>query len=207
MTNDTTQFRRKLVKWDLERMNLPEEYWTVKVNGVAESVRSTVARYLTNIDDMMARGAGLLIMGPRGVGKTAIAGIIAKEARSRGYTVFYTRIWELREMLRSRIWFDDEGSISDRTREVAVLVLDDLREEDTTERFFPLSEIQELIRHRNSRHKITIVTTRLGVVKFRSQVLESFMAAIQGVLVVVQVAGPNFYERKQNELERAVFGD
>lgn len=70
----TATFRRQLTKVDLERMNLPMEFWKVKVPEVAESVRPMVERYLTSLPSMMERGAGLLLGGAPGVGKTAVGG-------------------------------------------------------------------------------------------------------------------------------------
>jgi DNA replication protein DnaC len=121
--------------------------------------------------------------------------------------VFFARVWELREMIRSRIWFDDETTIADRVRSVDVLVLDDLRDEDTTVKFFTLSEIQELVRSRSSRHKITVITTRMYGDELQARVMRPFMEAAQGVLVPVMVLGPNLYAQRQNELHQAVFGE
>lgn len=202
---DTAQFRRKLVRTDMERMNLPEEYWFVKVDGVPGSVRSKVRRYMTRFDRMYAVSAGLLLLGPEGVGKTTISAVIAKEARCRGYTVLFIRLWELREMIRARIGYNDDLTISQRVREVDVLVLDDLREEDASEKFFTLAEIVELIKYRRGRCKITIVTSQ--VASMIASALKPFVVAMQGILVPFVVDGPNLYESRHEELSRAVLGD
>jgi DNA replication protein DnaC len=200
------QFRRKLVRADLERMNLPEDYWFVRVDGVSGSVRAAVARFLWKVDEMIARGVGLFVIGPKGVGKTAVAALVAKEARSRGYTVFFARIWELREMIRSRIAFDDETSIMGRAREVDVLVLDDLRTEDANEKFFSASDLEQLIEYRSSKKRVTVVTTRL-VKELQGGSIGSLYESAKRSMVPFPIQGPDLHEERQQHLKRAVFGD
>ena len=109
-------FRRSLGVPDFARMNLPEQFWRAKVHNVPESVRKSVAKYLLNTPSMVEDGIGLLVVGQKGVGKTGIAALVAKESRARGYTVFFTSVWEMREMIRAKARFDDEMSMVDRAR-------------------------------------------------------------------------------------------
>ena len=96
--------RTELTKQILERMNLPPEFWRSKVTDIEdEETRKVVSRYLKKIDEMVSEGIGLLLYGVPGVGKTIIAALIAKEARTWKHTVFFTMIWELRECVRSRV--------------------------------------------------------------------------------------------------------
>ena len=188
----TAQFRRKLGRVDLERMNLPEDLWLAKVET-----------YLRNVDEAMANGAGLVVHGSKGVGKTAIASLIAKEARSRGYTALFVRLWELREMIRSRMQYDDDSSMAQRAREVEVLVLDDLRQEDAGEKFFTLSEINELVRYRASRRLVTIITTRLD----KGVLTGPPMNSLLDVLLLFKVSGPNLHDSRKRALKEAVLGN
>lgn len=200
---DTTEFRRKLVKADLKRMNLPEDYWQSKIAHVSEDAREAVERYLRQMDTMVQSGAGLIVCGPKGTGKTTVSSLIAKEARSRGYTTLFIRLWELREMIRARIPFDSDSSFAERTREVDMLVLDDLRAEDATERFFTISEIAELVRSRSSRRRVTIVTTRLD----KQALSEPGMSGLLDVLLLFPVTGPNLHESRKQALRQVVFGN
>lgn len=200
--NGTLKFRRSLGRVDLERMNLPEDTWLAKVQSVSDKVREPTENYLRNIDQAAANGAGLLVHGAKGVGKTAIAALIAKEARSRGYTALFVRVWELREMIRSRMDFDADSSMAERAREVEVLVLDDLRQEDAGEKFFTLSEITQLVRYRASRRRLTVVTTRLAI-----RVLDSPpMDALSDTLLLFPVEGPNLRDERKRELEQSILG-
>jgi len=203
----TIQFRRRLIKADMERMHLPEEYWTAKVDSAPESVREPLVRYLMGIDAMMAKGVGLLLFGNRGVGKTAISAIVAKEARCRSYTVLFMRLWEFREMLRSKVLFDSNTTMMDRAREVDVLVVDDLRVADATERFFSLTEVQQLIKSRGSKRKVTVVTSRTTVKGLREAPLDGLFDASAGTLVPMLVEGPDLYRIRSEEMTKAVFGE
>jgi DNA replication protein DnaC len=186
-------------------MNLPREYWTAKVQGVPESMRTTIHRYLVNTDIMLDRGAGMFLTGPAGVGKTGIASLVCKEARSRGYTVYFTSVWELRECVKSKVMFEETTSVLDRCREVDVLVLDGLREEDQKDYTFGSRAIEELLVGRGTRKRVSIVTSRLdmrGIDKFFPGLLE----AVQGCMVVLPVTGEDLRRAQSEELKRAVLG-
>jgi len=203
----TAMFKRKLDAEDLRRMNLPEEFWRTRVDQAPEAVRPAVARYLRRIDQMAQQGVGLFVTGKSGVGKSAIAALVVKEARSRGYTAYYTSFWELREMVRSKIMFDDETSMLGRCQRVDVLVLDGMREEDAQEKWFGLKEAAELVRYRGNKHLVTLITTQLGFKELKRFPFRSLLDASQGHLVQFPVEGPNRHEQRQNNLRRAVFGD
>lgn len=200
-----TIFRRKLSPVDLERMNLPEEFWRTKIFNVAESVRTKVERFLVNVDLHIESGLGMIVSGSSGVGKTGIASLVLKEARSRGYPVFFTTVWDLREAIRSRVPFDDETSMQERCFEVDVLVLDGLRGEDAKEQILGARALEEMVLSRSSRKKSTIVTTRLG----QSELFEkypSFMEAVKGSLAFLHVEGPDMRELQSKGIEERAFG-
>jgi DNA replication protein DnaC len=203
---EVTTLRRPLVPADFERMNLSREFWTLKVQGVPESVREVVTRYLVHTDQMIERGAGMLLSGPAGVGKSGAAALVCKEARSRGYTTFFIGIWELRESMRAKIMFDGDVSMLDRCREVDVLVLDGLRPEDSGERFFGARDIEELVVTRGVRKKVTVVTTRLNAPDIGRH-FPGFLEAAQGCLVYVPMSGLDLRQSRSEELRRAVLGD
>lgn len=186
-------------------MNLPRDYWTVKVQGVPESVQDTVRRYLVNTDTMMERGAGMILSGSPGVGKTGIAALVCKEARSRGYTVYFTSVWELRECIRAKILFDEGTSVLDRCREVDVLVLDGLRTEDQKDYVFGIRAIEELLVGRGARKKVSLVTTRMNMRELR-EAFEGLLDAVQGCMVSLPVEGPDLRRAQNEELKRAVLG-
>lgn len=206
-TKMSTVLRRKLDAEDLRRMNLPDEFWRTRVDQVSEKTRPAVARYLLNVDRMSQDGIGLFVTGKRGVGKSAVAALIAKEARARGFTAYFTSLWELREMIRARIMFDDETTMLRRCQEVDFLVLDGFREEDAQEKWFGLKEVEELIRNRGNKRLVTIITTRLSFVDMKKAPFKSLLEASQGHLVQFPVEGPNRHAERQDDLRRVVFGE
>jgi DNA replication protein DnaC len=202
-----TQFRRTLEAPDLVRMNLPEAYWRANVATVPESVRPAVTRYLTKMDEMMTRGAGLMVLGAPGVGKTAIAALAAKEARMRGYTVYFTTVWELREGIRSMMQFDGEMTLMERAQAVDMLVLDDIRPDDLDKGWFGRSEIEALAAYRAARRKVTIITAQAeSFTDFASKV-KALVRATEETVVPLIVVGPNLREAQKADVRRAVLGD
>ena len=201
----TTTFRRKLDKPDFVRMNLPEAFWRVRVQGVSQDCQAHVTRYLSKIHDMVSMGAGLILFGEEGRGKTGIAALIAKEARSFGYTAYFTTVWEMREMIRSRINYTDEQSVMSRAREVDVLVLDDLRMEDIDQGWFGRSEIEALVSDRVARRRITLITTRMSAAEIQGK-LKSLMSVSKDGLVPFPVRGEDKRAVTQRELQAAIFG-
>jgi DNA replication protein DnaC len=198
--------RRALSPPDFERMNLPREFWRAKVHGVQEGLRPTVERYLLRIREMREKGIGLLVHGGPGVGKTSIAALVVKEARSRGYTALFIGVWELRESMRSRVMFEEGTSIQDRCREVDVLVLDALSEADAKETWVNEKFLEELVNYRRSYHRVTIVTTRLSAKELKGSMAILFEATV-GALVPLAVVGENLKHRRHESLVQEVFGE
>ena len=199
------RLRRNLKTSDFDRMNLPRDFWRATVNDVPESLRNVVRRYLVNTDEMMKRGAGLFLMGDAGVGKTGIAALILKEARARGYTTYFTALWELRECIKNRVDFEAGVSLLQRCRQVDVLVLDGLGLEDKKDWNLDAHSIEELIRYRGAQRRVTILTTRLGADLLDAE-MPGLLTAIQGCMVALRVTGPNMRAERDQELNRVVLG-
>jgi DNA replication protein DnaC len=200
-----TVLRRQLVRSDFERMNLPRGFWRARIQGVQESMRDVVRRYLVNIDTMCKRGAGMLLSGNPGVGKTAIAALVAKESRMRGYTVYFTTIWELRECVRNRIDFEDGKSVLQRCREVDVLILDELGLEDVKDYHFDIHALEQLVKARAAQRRVTVITTRLDSDKLLSS-MSGLMNATQGCMVPLRVAGIDLRQQQSEELNELLLG-
>jgi DNA replication protein DnaC len=203
--SNVERLRRTLGRSDLERMNIPKKFWGAKVQYAPESVRDVVRRYLLNIDKMVARGAGMYVVGKPGVGKTSIAVMVCKEARSCGFTAYFTPIWELRECIKSRVMFEENTSVLDRCKEVDVLVLDDLCADDVKDYTFGARRIEELLSYRSSQKLITAVTTRLDASELKSK-FASLISSTRGCMVFLPVEGPDLRRKQDEELNRAVFG-
>lgn len=203
----TVKPRRPLLPADLERMHVPEEFWRVKIQQVSGSVRDVIERYLINIDEMVKKGAGLLLTGNEGVGKTSIGVLIGKEAVAAGHTAYFTPIWELREHFKSKIMFDDALSVYDRVMEVDVLILDGLKAADVKEFALGDKGIAELIESRSMRLRVTILTAiEMSSLMDVKESLPNVYAAMKGHVVPLHVDGQNQLDRKQAELTAVVLG-
>lgn len=197
--------KRKLTAKDCERLNIPEEFWRAKVAGVQESVRPLVVNYCSKIEANVVKPAGLILSGEAGVGKTAIASIILKEARCHGHTGYFIPIWELRECIRSKVQFDADQSVFERCRSVNLLVLDDFAEEQIDDYTFGLRHLTDLILHRTSHNKATIITSKMP--DHRLIELEDFLIRVKGSMLLVTIEGMDLREIRSQELMNDLLGD
>lgn len=204
--------RRKLIKSDLVRMRLPKRYWNVDCSGVSDLVdeeapvspRELVKRYIHQIEDMRARGYGMLLWGPNGTGKTAIAAIIAKEYRRRFNTVLFIEAASLKSIVASKDQFDEDESYWDRAKSVDVLILDDLCKGIQDSAGFGEQVIDELIRTRNANQLVTIITTN-AIPKGENETLSQFLKtstlhSLKEHVMAIYVRG----EDKRDEISREV---
>jgi len=179
------------------------------VDGIVDpSNRRVINRYLTNLEENFRKGYGLILYGEPGVGKTSIAALIAKEARSWKKTVFFTMIWELRECLRARVMFDDSTSILDRCREVDLLVLDGFVEDDIDEKLVNARMLEQLITYRGQRNKLTVVTTRIDRERLQTgKGLRHFKAGTESYLYLYKIVGGNLRTSRKEEMRAAIKGE
>jgi DNA replication protein DnaC len=193
---------RELTGSDLESMNLPFELWNTRLAEVPESARTMVSNYLKNIREMARRGAGLILGGDAGVGKTGIASLILKRARANGYSGYFTSVWALRDGVRNRVPYDGDQLVLDRCRSVDVLVLDGLKPEDINERerVFGVRDIEELLQARAREAQINILTTRLSARNLEESAA-TLSAAVKGSMLYFLVEGENKYEAQNAALE------
>lgn len=198
--------RRTLTKSDLEWMNVPPEFWRARFDQVPESVRAVVERYVRRLPEMIERPTGLYLSGLAGVGKTGTAVVIAKEARSVGFPVYFAPVWELREDIKNRATTDGVTGVLARCREVDLLVLDGLRAEDAEAHFFGAREIEDLLSARAGRRRPTFLTSRVRLAELRAKGLGGAVSALEGTCVEVPVVGPNLRSAQNKQLVADLFG-
>lgn len=194
---------RELTGSDLESMNLPFELWNTRLAEVPESARAMVGNYVKNIREMARRGAGLILGGDAGVGKTGIASLILKRSRACGYSGYFVSVWELRDCVRNRVPYDGDQLVLDRCRAVDVLVLDGLKPEDANERVFGVRDIEELLQARARKAQINILTTRLSARTFE-EAAATMAAAVKGSMLYFLVEGANKYDAQNAALEELI---
>lgn len=197
---DTSNFR-KLTDNDLDRMNLPATFWRSQLAKVAPEAREVFTRYIGSIDKWMAKGVGFLLLGESGTGKTSAAAVLAKAAKARGKSAYFTRIGELRDAMKKDTMFSDDMSVHDRCKTVDFLVLDDLNLEDATLPYLNAVGLTDLVLSRGERYRTTVVTSPCETLQERFPRLFSSAA---NYLVPVEITG----ERSDNspQIRRELLG-
>jgi DNA replication protein DnaC len=181
---------RPLDQDDFVRMNLPKDLRNCEVKRVPGSILCAVSRYADSVDEMIREGAGLLLYGPAGVGKSGAAAALAKVARSHRHPVYFVAVGDLQECTRSKIPFDEDQSVLGRCDSVDLLILDDLTELDIKDPVFGARMLDRLLRTRTAERRSTIITTQLDLVQLWA-LLPQAMERLGPRCVFLAVTGPN----------------
>jgi DNA replication protein DnaC len=207
MDNVVPMKRRELTKDDLLRMKIPDRYWYVRFNNISDekiydkkndeylpSPHKVVGRYIEKLTEMRARGMGLILWGANGCGKTSMAVVIAKEFRRQFHPVLYLSAADLKRLVTEKESFDDEETYWQRAMTVDVLILDDLGKGTQDSVGFGERLIDELIRERNAKGLVTIITTNMqvggaGENQLKDALKEATMHTLKEHVVPVEVRG------------------
>jgi len=200
--------RRALTAADLERMMLPREFWETTYGEISpedSDHRQIIGRFMAKMPDVVDKGYGLLLWGPNGHGKSALASLILKEARRWGFVTLFVRSERLRSARLEKEAFDDAHTLFKRAMLVDVLVLDDLGKEVRGERSaFTDRAIEDLLRERVTQQRTTIITTNIPKDKLTSVYPESLVHGIRAMIFPVHVEGHDYRtvatERMKREL-------
>lgn len=205
-------YRRELTTEDLERMNIPKRYWFAKFDQITsrgssknsdDSLQAMVRKYIDHLDQAMIEGAGLIVYGINGTGKTCASVVIAKEFRRRGRTVLFVEAADLKRMVVDKDYFDEDETYWDRARTVDVLILDDFGKGIVDSTGFGAALFDELIRARSARKLVTIITANPPVSKWVEEldVKESTIHALKECTIPVRAIGKNRREAEAVKLK------
>ena len=200
-------FRRELDQNDLERMKIPPRYWKASFKRLSttngdDSLQTMTGKYIENMDAMIKEGAGFVFYGPNGTGKSCGTVVLAKEFRRRGHTVLFMESSNLKRMVIEKEFFDEIERYWDRAKEVDVLVLDDFGKGVMDTTGFGASLFDELIRARNSRKKVTLITSNLPMNKWQRELglKVSTLHTLKECAIPVVVEGINQREESADRL-------
>lgn len=133
------------------------------VTEINPIVVGEVRNWIEGIDENLATGRGLWLMGDTGTGKTTLAMLVSKEALKRDRTV---AIYSMPKLLTGiRATFDAEAgeesyaTFFERLCEVDLLHIDDLGAEKQTD--WVLEQLYALVNERYERQLSIVVTTNL----------------------------------------------
>lgn len=124
-----------------------------------EQIR-VVQRFVGRIEDNVAHGRGVWIMGDVGTGKTMLAMLVSKAALDAGLTVAIYSLPRLLNLIREAIE-QVEGVVGflDRLAEVDLLHLDDVGAENRTD--WALEQLYSIVNMRYEEQRSIVVTTNL----------------------------------------------
>jgi DNA replication protein DnaC len=164
-----------------------------------------VRAFVRNLDDSLATGEGLWIMGDVGTGKTTLAMVVSTEALRRGYSV---AIYSLPRLLAEiRDTYDSaagERSYAELFRQLAeadLLHLDDLGAEKQTE--WVLEQLYCLINERYEEQRSVIVTTNLTPPELEEQIGQRAVSRLVEMCREVHLYGD---DRRSPPWERSAVG-
>lgn len=188
-------------------MRLPNRFWEASIDKVNDGPHLRyIKRYLSRIDKVRARGYIAMLWGENGVGKTAIASLLLKEARRRGYTGLFLTMQEYMVAYHAHTMFDDTHTIESRCKTVDFLVIDDLgkeavnQSEKRTGSVVMARVFEELMRYRHARLLPTIITANITPEEFREQYTTSLLSLLKEDAISIKVVGPSHRERNQQKV-------
>jgi DNA replication protein DnaC len=196
--------RTELDDDDLKLGRIPLSHKHVILDKVqGEEVRELVGKYIKNIDAMLAKPVGLLITGESGVGKSAIASLVAMEARKRRKSTWRLTFSDVQKIHKDRMFLyrNDGQSAEDRIQSVELLIFDDFNEDFVKDLIFGPRKLESCIKSRIQARKATILTTRLTADMFKADSsLKSLYTAMQDGMVGLTVEGENLCQQKHQQL-------
>ncbi len=211
--DDKTRHRRSLVEKDLLRMNIPRRFWDVTFSGITDhvdddglSLKMLVHKYLDNFGAMFAQGAGLLLWGNNGLGKTGAIAVLAKESRRRGKSVLFMTASEYLEAIHGKMGFDAEMTFVGRAKSVDVLVIDDFGKEHKDNKGWGERQFEELVRHRSANVLVTMFTMNVPMETFSRVAVRSMVQVLKECTYPFEVVGPDRRVDGQGEIERVLAG-
>ncbi|MBP7867019.1 MAG: ATP-binding protein [Acidobacteria bacterium] len=98
-------------------------------NDVQMEALTTVGRYVRNYEETFGSGAGMLLRGPVGTGKTHLAVAVLKALIEKGFTGVFLNFVHLIEQIKMSFDADADPSVPDMTRRLRhchVVVMDEL---------------------------------------------------------------------------------
>lgn len=203
----TTYTRPKLealYETHLTRMNIGKRYWGASLSNVpTDSAHGKVThKYVSQVDQMAARGVGLFLWGDNSRGKTYTACAVLKAIHQAGYSAYCVMADQLRSIYIDREMFDPSMTVVQRVESVEYLLIEDLGKEYSG-KGSGWAELcfENLLRARTRELKCTIITTNLSPTEFGERYKESARAIALENMIAIQVKGEDHRARIQSEIK------
>jgi DNA replication protein DnaC len=210
-TNSDSDPRRKVTHADFSRVNLPKEFWGARTDRIQmEAVRDLVLRYRKNIREMIRTGSGLMFAGPPGVGKTAAAACILKEAISAGFSCYFVTHSELKDLRfeeRPSLFGSGADGVTVRRKiDIAqLIVIDGFNDPFYTDKVFGPLQLEELLIRRNSQKLSTLMTGRSSST-LKQEKFAELLDVVSQAMFPVPMNGKNMRDLDREKLGKRVLG-
>ena len=187
-------------------MCIPRRFWEVTFKRVSDGVhKDTLRKFLTNIDDCVRNGLGMVLWGDNDCGKTSMAALVLMIGRRHGFTgMFITANQYLTDVISKSV-FDDATTVAQRCKMVDILVIDDIGK-DVHDKSKPTATVErmfeDLIRKRHDDVKSTIITTNIDPDMFNKRFGDSIIHLINESSAAINVIGPSQREIEKEKVER-----
>jgi DNA replication protein DnaC len=172
--------------------------------ALTDDLQRVALDYVQHLDGYLSSGVGLILHGPdRGTGKTMFSLLLAKQIVAAGRGLFATTFGALLDQYTGT-WRDAEARawFGAHTRNVDVLVVDDLGREYGGLRNVGESALEDVLRHRAQHDLATILTTNLTPAEILSGYGGHTMSVLSERSILAGFAGA---DRRVEVRDRMVF--
>lgn len=160
--NPRRPIRERLSREAMLLKGIPSEFMDADLDDflMDEDFRVIITNYIKHLPEMREKKASYLFYGANGTGKTHLSSIIIREAYRQRYTSMRVTVKEYIQMQFER----DDEEIRDKINKVKncdFLVLDELGKEVFGKASHNITEVEELLRLRDTAGRPTIICTNL----------------------------------------------
>ena len=187
----------------LRYSGVPSKYWNATVDRIQDDKpRGFTNKYLSDVTGFIAKSVGVIIIGDPGVGKTAIASLLAMEAlRWKQVVVMITH----RDIQDLQAFGSDPKDASgrskmDRIRTCQLLVLDGFDEDFVSDNKFGPVQLEKLIAQRSGDLLATMVTTRIKATDFQAN-HGTLWSVMRGSMVGITVTGEDLRDQHSKSID------
>ena len=113
----------------MARARVPVKFFDLELNDYTKclTAKEKVIKYLDKLDKAYEKGIGLYLYGGRGLGKSFLEAVIAKNVLRKGYTALYTTLSEVVTMFGDSFYDKDaRDRYQQEVLQVQFLIIDDI---------------------------------------------------------------------------------
>jgi DNA replication protein DnaC len=194
----------KRLKWELIMYDsgIPELYFDVDISnyqGKGQTNFSKVQSYCERIDKAKDKGLGLFFQGGTDSGKSYVAVCVLKEALKRGFTGYYTSLYQMIEKIKAS-W----GNEVVRKANIETLywcdflIVEDINRVYKANSDYVDSTFVDIIQQRNLYNRVTIMTLRgaMSDVKEDNKYGTELYSILQSKLIPVTLVESGYRKKK-----------